>query len=100
MEEIKKMLCLANSYKPPAGRCIAGREIAGNDIGAWIRPVSSRETREISLSECLYVSRQLPELLDVIEFPVLRHDPRGHQVENYVIAAGRCELPPSVSPPK
>ncbi|WP_162601783.1 dual OB domain-containing protein [Occallatibacter savannae] len=89
MEDIKRMLCLANSYKPPAGRCIAGREITGNGLGAWIRPVSARETREISVSECLYATRHIPELLDVIEFPILRHDPRGHQVENYVIAAGR-----------
>ncbi len=32
----KQIVCLANSRKPPSGRCIAGREYSGGHPGPWI----------------------------------------------------------------
>ena len=43
----KTIICLANSRKI-TGRCVAGKEIAGIKIGAWIRPVSRRPAGELS----------------------------------------------------
>ena len=65
MGYVKRIVCLANSYKPPDGRCIAGVEMLGNgEYGGWIRPVSARATAEVSFPECRYSTGQFPKLLD------------------------------------
>jgi hypothetical protein len=89
MPNVKRIVCLANSYKYPNGRCVAGREMLGNEYGGWIRPISERPTAELSISEYIYENNSSPKPMDIIDIPLLRVDPRHHQIENYVIDTGR-----------
>jgi hypothetical protein len=85
MTYVKKIVCLANSFKV-TGRCVAGREVLGNGtFGGWIRPVSKRPTTELQLWECIYPNNDQPRLLDIIEIPLLNPAPRNHQIENHFI---------------
>ena len=89
ISNVKRIVCLANSRKM-AGRCVAGKEISGNGLpGNWIRPVSSRENESISEPERCYVNGDDPELLDIIEVPLLSPKPRGYQQENWLLNASR-----------
>jgi hypothetical protein len=81
---VKKIICLANSRKPH-GRCIAGKEIKNNLVGSWIRPVSSRTDKEISIQECQSKNGRIPEVLDIIEIRFKEHSPTSFQIENYLI---------------
>lgn len=81
----KRIICLANSRKPPSGRCIAGKTLGGSE---WIRPVSARPTHEVSEDERRYNEGSKAQLLDIIDVPLERHDPMGHQAENHVLATG------------
>lgn len=81
----KKIICLAKSRKT-GGFCIAGKEILESGAyGSWIRPVSFRETDEISSYECQYQNKYQPDLLDIIEVPIKKHQPKFFQCENYLI---------------
>jgi len=82
----RKIVCLANSRKP-GGRCVAGREVLENAYGGWIRPVSVRPSAEISLEERRYENGQDPQILDVVNIPMLAPVPRVHQTENHMIDA-------------
>ena len=57
--------------------------------GGWIRPVSARPTAEVCLSEYKYDDYTSPKLLDIVRIPLLKADPRHHQIENHVIDAAR-----------
>src|ERR1700674_4959190 len=84
MAYIKRIICLANSYKT-GGTCIAGKEVLANGYGGWIRPVSARSTAEVWPSESRYENYASPKLLDIIDVPLLNPAPQHHQTENHVI---------------
>jgi len=85
MAYVKKIVCLANSFKV-TGRCVAGREVLANGtLGGWVRPVSKRSGGELQLWECIYPDNDQPKLLDIIEIPLLNPAPRHHQTENHLI---------------
>lgn len=88
MSYVKRIICLANSFKH-GGTCIAGKEllagVPSGGVGPWIRPVSSRPTGELSIEECRYKNYQTPRMLDIVELALVRALPRGHQVENYLL---------------
>jgi hypothetical protein len=89
MAYVKRIVCLANSFKI-GGSCIAGREVLGNgQFGGWIRPVSARATAEVTFSEYKYQDNTSPKLLDIIDVTMLNPDPRRHQTENHVIDAAQ-----------
>ncbi len=82
---VKRVVCLANSRKL-AERCVAGREwIGGRRAGAWVRPVSDRESQGVSEYERQYVDGSDPQVLDIIDIPVLEHRPQDHQTENWLL---------------
>jgi hypothetical protein len=84
---IKTIICLANSRKPPSGRCIAGKEFDRNTVGGWLRPVSARSGHEVSEDERRYESGSKAQLLDIVAVPLTCPNPSGHQVENHILDA-------------
>ena len=84
MTMTKRIVCLANSRKL-SGRCIAGRELIDGFPGVWIRPVSAREHQEVSEYERQYEDGSDPKLLDIVDVPLLEHQPRDYQQENWLL---------------
>jgi len=84
----RTIVCLANSRKL-AGRCIAGRVIEDGGIREWLRPVSARQHQEVSRSERLYANGREPQLLDIIEVPLIEPCPEGYQQENWLLSGQR-----------
>ena len=81
----KRIVCLANSRKM-SGRCIAGKELSPDGRpGGWIRPVSDRESEEVSEYERQYEDRSDPRVLDVIDVPVIQAKPKDYQQENWLL---------------
>lgn len=84
MGTVKTIVCLANSRKP-SGRCVAGREVVAHGAGSWIRPVSARPGEEVSERERQCDDGTDPQLLDVIDVPLLQHRPHACQTENWLL---------------
>lgn len=85
---VKRMVCLANS-RQPGGRCVAGIELLDSGYGGWIRPISNRKDQEIHPREYSYLGGGSPELLDVIDVPLLEPQPESHQQENWLFNPNR-----------
>lgn len=85
MADYKNIVCLANSRKPPSGRCIAGKEIIKDGYGAWVRPISNCSSEEISIEEMTFKNGAVPRIMDIIEIPIIKHLPSKIQPENYLI---------------
>ena len=84
MADVKQIVCLANSRKL-AGRCIAGREWTESGAGNWIRPVSKRDNQEVSEYERQYEDGSDPQVLDIVQVPVLEPKPDNFQTENWLL---------------
>lgn len=84
MLDVKRIVCLANSRKLH-GQCVAGRERVDGQAGRWIRPVSNREHQEVSEYERQYEDGSDPQVLDVIDVPVLEPRPASFQSENWLL---------------
>ncbi len=85
----KTLVCLANSRKPPEGRCVAGREVTALGFGDWVRAVSSRPTHELTPQERCYKNGKDPGVLDVIAIRMKSPQGAAHQQENHVIDAAQ-----------
>lgn len=84
---VKRIVCLANS-RMPGGTCVAGKEVLiGGKIGGWIRPVCDSEGLPPWVRK--YPGGSEPQLLDIIDVPVLAMAPAGHQQENWLVDEGR-----------
>jgi len=77
-----EIVCLANSRKM-GGRCIAGLRTDG---GGWVRPVAPTEHGELYKQHYVLRDGSEPQLLDVLEIPVIGPYPERHQPENWLIA--------------
>ena len=84
MPTTKRFVCLANSRKLH-DRCVAGREWSGTEAGGWIRPVSARDGGEVSEYERQYEDGSDPQVLDVIDVPLLEPQPTDYQTENWLL---------------
>lgn len=87
MPTIKRIICLANSRKL-SGRYIAGRELVDDRPTGWIRPVSAREHEEVSEREREYQNGEDPQVLDIIDVPVIEARPGTFQSENWLLDPG------------
>lgn len=87
MTIVKRIVCLANSRKG-GERCVAGVEILNGVSRGWVRPVSNHAHQEISWAERRYRSGGDPELLDIVDIPMLKHSPKGYQRENWLLDSG------------
>ena len=87
----KRIVCLANSRKLH-GRCVAGKELHGDQPGVWIRPVSAREHEEVSEYERQYQDGSDPQVLDILRVPLLSPRSKVYQRENWLLDPTRYWL--------
>lgn len=83
----KSIICLANSRKT-SGRCIAGVELVDGQAGAWIRPVSKRDSAELSEADRNYSDGSGPKVFDIITVRFISQKQHAFQTENHLINDG------------
>jgi hypothetical protein len=83
----KKFICLANSRKV-SGRCIAGKELTSGVCGDWIRPISERNSHEISEIDRRYQDGNTAQVFDIIGVRLKGKSDHPAQKENYTIDDG------------
>ena len=81
---VKRLLLLANSRKF-RDRCIAGKEVVRNAVGAWMRPVTSGEHGTVDRYTRQYGPGIEPEVLDFAEIGVSSRMPHDLQPENWLL---------------
>ncbi len=86
--QVKRIVCLANSRKF-SERCVAGKELGPDGRWAWVRPVSARPSEAVSEYERQYRDRSDPQVLDIVEVPVLSTKPNPYQPENWLLDSGQ-----------
>jgi hypothetical protein len=79
---LKRIICLANSRKR-GGRCVAGVELVDEEPAGWIRPISAHDHEAVPSEEREYENGGDPQILDVIDVPVLKPVPSAFQTENW-----------------
>lgn len=97
----RTIVCLAVSRKY-SGYCVAGREITGGKeprrvsthvgdpgCGEWVRPVSRSEFAELTPDIMRLKSGGAPNLLDIVEVPLMRPVPCAYQSENCLVDESR-----------
>ena len=84
MPSTKRLLCLANSRKLH-DRCVAGKEWNGTEAGNWVRPISARDGGAVSERERRYEDGSDPQVLDVMDVPVLQRRSEDYQTENWLL---------------
>ena len=84
MAYTKRIMCLANSRKHWES-CIAGRELIDTLPGGWVRPVSVRAGRGISVKERRYDNGMTADVGDIIEIEMLKPVAHSCHVEDHLI---------------
>ena len=84
MPTVKRIICLANSRKL-SGRCVAGKMLLGAQPAEWIRPVSERENQEVSEYERQYEDGSDPQVMDIMDVPLIKPLPSEYQQENWLL---------------
>jgi hypothetical protein len=90
MSSVKKIICLANSWKLQE-RCIAGINV---ETETWIRPVSEISPNDGKVPASIrLIEGKEPELLDILAIPLAETgNDFGFECENLTILAGEWKL--------
>ncbi len=85
----KRIVVLANSTKRH-NRCVAGKEISWDatqyHAAGWIRPVDRNEAEgAVSLQVMRYEDGTCPQVLDIVDVPILTHAADVNHPEDWVI---------------
>jgi len=83
MPEEKDIICLANSIKKHSCRCVAGIDI---ETGEWIRPVSERDSGELTESHYTTEQGHDPTPLNILRVYLDEPAPTPSQPENWTLA--------------
>lgn len=89
----KRIVILANSTKRH-NRCVAGKEISWDasqyHIADWIRPVDRNEAEgAVSIEVMRCEDGSCPQVLDIVDVPVLAHAADPNHPEDWVIDTSR-----------